>query len=78
MGMLGLVGVTSIETSFAGSTVRSVLPEMPPTVAVIVVSPAPTEVASPTVSGALLTVATAAFDEVQVAAALRSSVVLSE
>ncbi len=78
MGMLGSVGVTSIETIFAESTVRSVLPETPPNVAVIVVSPALTEVATPLEPGALLTVATAVFEELQVAARVRSSVVLSE
>ena len=78
MGMLGSVGVTSIESSFAGLTVRLVLPERRPSVAVTVVSPAPTEVASPLEPEALLTVATALFDELQVTAAVRSSVVLFE
>jgi hypothetical protein len=78
IGMLGSAGATSIETSTAELTVRSVLPETPPSVAVIVVSPAPMEVASPLEPGVLLTVATAVFDELQVTSEVRSSVVLSE
>ena len=73
MGVLGLVGVTSIETSVAESTVSTVLPETPSNVAVIVADPVPTDLASP-----LETVATAVLSELHETAAVRSSVVLSE
>jgi hypothetical protein len=43
--VLGLVGVTSIDSRVAESTVRTVLPETPSSVAVIVADPVPTEVA---------------------------------
>src|SRR5690349_6536299 len=46
-GVLGLVGVTSIETSVAPLTVRSVLPLIAPSVAEIDVVPVPAGVASP-------------------------------
>src|SRR5512143_2482884 len=78
MGILGSVGATSIETRTAESTVRSVLPETPLSMAEIVVSPAPTEVASPLEPAVLLTVATAVSDELQTTSAVRSSVVSSE
>jgi hypothetical protein len=45
--MLGLVGVTAIEDSVAFVTVRVVVPETGPRVAVIVVGPTATDVASP-------------------------------
>ena len=44
--MLGLVGVTAIEDRVAAVTVRVVVPETAPRVAVIVVEPTATDVAS--------------------------------
>jgi hypothetical protein len=78
--MLGLVGVTVIDTSVAGVTVSVVDPDILPHVAVIVVEPAAAEVASPLVlePAALLMAATPAADEFQVASVVRSCVVLSE
>ena len=70
----GFTGVTSMVTSVAGVTVSVVDPDMPPDVAVIVVEPAATEIANPI----LLIVATAGMAELQVAAVVRSCVVLSE
>ena len=72
--MLGLVGVIASETSVAGVTVRVVEPDTLPEIAVIVVVPAPNEVANP----ALLVVATTVSDEFHVTVAVRSCVVLSE
>ena len=76
--MLGLVGVTPIDTSVADVTVSVVLPETVPDVAVRVVGPGATEVARPLEPAVLLTEATAAADELQVTDAVRSCVVLSE
>ena len=67
-GMLGLAGVTAMEDKVAEVTVRVVLPEILPEVAVMVAAPAAMAVARPL----LFTVATAisenpeALDEVQV------------
>ena len=55
-------------------TVKAVEPEMPPDVAVIVVVPAATDVASPVVA----IVATPTFDELQTADAVKFCVVLSD
>jgi hypothetical protein len=76
--MLGLVGVTAMDTSVAEVTVSVVDPDIPPDVAVIVVEPAVAEVASPLDPAALLMAATAAADEFQVTSVVRSCVVLSE
>jgi hypothetical protein len=76
--MLGLVGVTTMDTSVAGVTVSMVDPDILPDVAVIVVEPAAAEVASPLVPAVLSTAATAAADELQVTDSVRSCVVLSE
>jgi hypothetical protein len=76
--MLGFVGDTSIETSVAGVTVSVVLPETNPDVAVIVAEPARMVVARPLEPCALLTVATAVFDEFQVTVAVMSWLELSE
>jgi hypothetical protein len=78
--MLGLVGVTAIDTSVAGFTFSVVDCDMLPDVAVIVVEPAAAEVASPLVlePAALLMAATAVADEFQITDAERSCVVLSE
>src|SRR6266568_890698 len=75
--MLGSVGVTSIVDRVAAVTVSVVLPETPPKVAVIVVVPAATDVARPCDPPALLIVATAVLDELQVTWVVRSCVVLS-
>ena len=64
--MLGLVGVTAMDTSVAGVTVSVVDPDMLPDAAVIVVEPAAVEVASPLEPAALLMVATPVVDEFQV------------
>jgi hypothetical protein len=59
-------------------TLRVVDTEMPPTAAVIGVSPSATEVARPFVPAALLMVATEVTDDVQLAAVVRTCVLLSE
>ena len=59
-------------------TVRTVVPEMLPDIAVIVVKPAATDVARPLEPAALLMVATPAADEIQVTDVVRSCVELSE
>ena len=76
--MLGLDGVTAKETSVAGVTDNIVLPEMLPTVAVIVVDPTATGVANPFEPAALLMAATDAADEPQVTAVVRFCVEPSE
>ncbi len=76
--MLGFVGDTLIETSGAEVTVRSVLPDMPARVAVIVVVPAPTDAARPFEPAALLISATPAGTALHVTYSVRSWLVLSE
>jgi hypothetical protein len=76
--MLGLAGVTAMDTSVTEVTVRAVDPDILPDVAVIVVVPAAAEVVSPLEPAALLTAATAAADEFQFISVVRSCVVLSE
>ena len=76
--MLGLVGVTAMDTSVAEVTVRVVDPEMIPDAAVIVVEPAATEVAIPSEPAALLMIATPVDEELQVTVAVRFCVELSE
>ncbi len=78
LAMLGLVGLTATETSVAAVIVSVVEPETLPDVAVIVVVPVPTAVASPFEPAALLIVAAAVLDELQVTAAVRFCVELSE
>jgi hypothetical protein len=56
----------------AATTVSVAIPKIFPEEAVIVVAPAPTEVAMPFVPVALLMVATEVFDELQVTEAVRS------
>ena len=63
--MEGTAGVTLIETNVAGVTVREVEPTIDPKVAVIVVCPVVTLVASPRVGAALLIVATAGTELLQ-------------
>ncbi len=67
LAMLGLDGVTAMDTRVAGVTVSVSDPDMLPDVAVIVVEPA-----------ALLIVATPVLDELQVTTVVRICVVLSE
>ena len=63
-----------MDTSVAVVTVNVVLPEISPDVAVIVVMPANAEVASPLKPAALLMVATAGAEELQVTDDVRSCV----
>src|SRR5438309_11971286 len=74
--MLGSVGVTSIVDRVAAVTVSVVFPETSPSVAVIVVVPAATDVAKPSQPPAVLIVAAAVLDELQVTCVVRSCVVL--
>ena len=74
LAMLGLAGVTAIESRAAGLTVRTVEPLTPPSVALIVDVPVATPVASPLA----LIVATEVVAEAQVTWPVRSCVVLSE
>ena len=78
MTMLGLVGLTAMDTSVAEVTVSVVDPDILPDVAVIVVEPAATDVAKPLEPVALLMAATPPADELQVNAVVTSCVVLSE
>jgi hypothetical protein len=64
--MPGLAAVTPIDTRVAVVTVKLVDPDMPPKLAVIVVVPGPTAVASPTEPDTLLMVATLTSDELHV------------
>jgi hypothetical protein len=73
-GMLGLAGVTDIDERVAEVTVRVVLPEILPEMAVMVAVPAEKAVARPP----LLTVATNVFDELQVTCVVILKVVPSE
>lgn len=76
--MLGVAGVTTMDCKVALLTVNCVEPEILPDVAVIVVLPTPTEVAFPRKPIALLTVATAELEELQVTDDVISCVVLFE
>jgi hypothetical protein len=67
----GMAGVTAMETTAAGDTVKTVVPEIEPDVAVIVVVPVARLVASPWLPEVLLMLATAGLDEVQVAVVVR-------
>jgi len=73
-GMLGLAGVTEMEDRGTELTVRVVLPEILPEVAVMIVVPAATAVARPL----LLTLATDVLDEPQVTWEVISWLVPSE
>lgn len=76
--IFGVLGVTAIEVRVADVTVRVKLFEtILPDAAVIVVEPLPTAVASPLAPPALLTVATAVFEEFQVTNLVISRVLLS-
>jgi hypothetical protein len=66
-GMFGFAGVTAIKLITAAVTVKVVDPETVPEVAVMVLLPAASAFASPCVGMVVLIVATAVFDELQVA-----------
>jgi hypothetical protein len=76
----GLAGVTVIETSVAGVTVRTVEPEILPNLAVIVAVPTAFEVAFAFDLATLLMVATDLAEELQVTVTdvVRFCVLLSE
>lgn len=76
-GMLGVAGVTAIEVMTAEVTVRVVDPETAPETAVMVVVPAVTAFARPWVGVLVLTLATAGFEELHVALAVRFCVLPS-
>jgi hypothetical protein len=76
--MLGFVGETAMDTSAAGVTVSVVEPDILPETAVIVVEPAPAEVATPLVPTALLIDAMPVDNELHVTNVVMSCVVLSE
>ena len=76
--MLGLIWVTAIDDSAAFVTVSAVVPETVPRVAVIVVEPATTDVASPLEPAALLIVATDPAEELHVTSDVIICVVLFE
>jgi hypothetical protein len=75
--MLGLAGVTAIDTRVAGVTVKMVDPETAPLAALIVVDPGLIAVASPLDPEALLTAATAVAEEAQPTVAVKFCVELS-
>ena len=76
--MLGLVGVTDMDTSVAEVTVSVEDPEIVPEAAEMDVVPAATELANPMEPAVLLMAATEVFEELQATVAVRSCVVLSE
>ncbi len=78
LAILGVDGVTVMDTSVTGFTVSVADAETPPKAAVIVVVPSAVEVANPLDPATLLMAATVASDEVQFASVVRSCVVLSE
>jgi hypothetical protein len=69
--MLGFAGVTAMETSAAGVTVKAAVPDTAPEFAVMVTDPWLADVASPLEPDALLMEATPVFDEVQVTEVVR-------
>ena len=77
MAMLGVAGVTAIDTNVAEVTVSVVLPEMAPLVAETVEVPAAAELANPGVPAALLMVATLVLEDAQLTCAVRFCVELS-
>jgi hypothetical protein len=74
LATLGIAGDTSIDTSVAFVTVKTVLPLTPLLVADTVVLPAEIVVARPFEPAALLTFATAPSDESQVTCVVRSCI----
>ena len=73
-GTFGLAGITDMEDRIAGTTVRSVFPEMLPELAVMADVPTATAVARPM----LLTVAADIFDDLQITWVVISWLVPSE
>jgi hypothetical protein len=67
-----------MDFNVAGVTVSGVLPDTPPSVAVIVVPPGDSALARPLELAALLTVATLALEEDHLTAVVRFCVELSE
>ena len=76
-GILGIAGVTVIETNAAGVTVKAVDPLTVPAVAVIIVWPRETLAACPMFGAVALIVATPATDELHATEAVTSSVLPS-
>ncbi len=76
--MILLVGVISMDRSFAGVTVSVVDPDMLPDVAVAVVSPVADALASPSEPEELLMEAVSGEEDVQTTEAVISWVELSE
>lgn len=76
--MLGLAGVTAIEDSVALVTLSVVSPETVPRVALILVEPTATDVASPLEPAVLVIVATDTSEELHVTNDVISCVVASE
>ena len=77
VAMVGVAGVTAIDTNVAAVTVRVVPPEIDPLAAEIVELPGEAEVARPCEPLALLIVATAVLEEDQVTCVVRFWVELS-
>ena len=75
--MVGVDGAIAMDTKAAGVTVREPAPDIEPEVAVIVAVPVPVDVASPTVAGAMLMVATVPADDVQCTEVVTSCVLPS-
>jgi hypothetical protein len=78
LAILGLVGVTVIDTSVAEVTLSTVDPEILPNDAIIVIDPGAVEAAIPLEPFALLMVAMDGAEEFQTTDVVRSCVVLSE
>jgi hypothetical protein len=76
-GIVGIAGVTVIESNAAGVTVNVVEPLIGPELAVIVVCPVATLAASPILGAVLLTVATAGTELFQVTEPVRLRVLPS-
>ena len=70
--MLGVAGITAIDTSVAGVTVKPVDPAVPPRLAVMVTDPIASDAARPFVPAALLTETTVVSDELQLTELVRS------
>ena len=75
--MVGATGVTAMETSAAGVTVKVVEPKIAPNVAVMVTAPWLTELASPLDPDALLIETTPELEELQVTMVVSGCVELS-
>jgi hypothetical protein len=75
--MVGVAGVSSIETSVAVVTVNWVTAETPLSVAEMVTTPSVAPCANPSVAAELLMVATAGFEEFQATDVVRGCVLAS-